>query len=31
MHGLLGVGLPLEEDGDLRQVSQVKINLALIK
>ena len=25
MHGLLGVELPLEEVGDLRQVSQVKI------
>jgi hypothetical protein len=24
MHGLLGVELPLEEVGDLRQVSQVK-------
>jgi len=24
MHGLLGVELPLEEGGDLRQVSQVK-------
>jgi hypothetical protein len=26
MHGLLGVELPLEEVGDLRQVSQVKSN-----
>jgi hypothetical protein len=26
MHGLLGVELPLEEVGDLRQVSQVKNN-----
>jgi hypothetical protein len=26
MHGLLGVELPLEEVGDLRQVSQVKVN-----
>ena len=25
MHGLLGVELPLEEVGDLRQVSQVKL------
>jgi len=25
MHGLLVVELPLEEGGDLRQVSQVKI------
>ena len=36
MHGLLGVELPLEEVGDLRQVSQVKlksmsINTILLK
>jgi len=31
MHGLLGVELPLEEGGDLRQVSQVKYNIYLPK
>ena len=31
MHGLLGVELPLEEVGDLRQVSQVKITESGIK
>ena len=31
MHGLLGVELPLEEMGDLRQVSQVKSLLQKIK
>jgi hypothetical protein len=30
MHGLLGVELPLEEVGDLRQVSQVKLFLKII-